>query len=275
MNSSRSKIAFLALLAGLVALVLSVVVLADKVTGPLIRNYSGDGYATHYSHTGYGGYANITNISDLTSLQLAPGMVVSLASSNNWFLRTFDNSAWVRIWWPTNDVQGYLSGWTNTVAPLASPSFTSGVTIGGAITSTNLDQKFKTTASAVYTGRSADYGIDSTGATDAQAAIAYMVSQVAATSGPQRIIFAREPAHFQQLLSQLLQKVPDAESLYNGRNKGLIDHLILMSSSGNVDLTLSPSEFEFDPDSNALTYLRSLVKVSLSNCRILITYWSL
>ena len=130
MNSSGSRIAFIALLAGLITLVLSGLVLADKVTGPLIRNYSGDGYATHYSHTGYGGYANITNISDLSSLQLAPGMVVSLTSSNNWFLRTFDNSAWVPLHMMTNDVQGYLGSWSNLVAPKASPTFTGKVTLG-------------------------------------------------------------------------------------------------------------------------------------------------
>ena len=127
---SKLRILTLAVLAGFLALALSTVALADKVTGPLIRNYVGDGYATHYSHTGYGGYANITNISDLSSLQLAPGMVVSLTSSNNWFLRTFDNSAWIQLWWPTNDVQGFLGAWSNTVAPKASPTFTGTATMG-------------------------------------------------------------------------------------------------------------------------------------------------
>ncbi len=185
---TRFRSLLVLVLAGLLALLFSVSVLGDKVTGPLIRNYSGDGYATHYSHTGYGGYANITNISDLTSLQLAPGMVVSLASSNNWFLRTFDNSAWVPLYMMTNDVQGFLGSWSNLLAPKAGPTFT------GVIASTNLDARIKSTnavsAAAVYTGRTADYNIDNTGATDAQAAIAYMVSQVAATSGPKRVVFA-------------------------------------------------------------------------------------
>lgn len=127
MNRFRSLL--LVVLAGLLAVLFSASVLGDKITGPLIRNYSGDGYATHYSHTGYGGYANITNISDLTSLQLAPGMVVSLTSSNNWFMRTFDNASWIPLYMMTNDVQGFLGNWTNLVAPKASPTFTGTVTL--------------------------------------------------------------------------------------------------------------------------------------------------
>ena len=41
------------------ALCLAMGLRADKVTGPLIRNSVGDGYATHYNHTGYGGYVNV------------------------------------------------------------------------------------------------------------------------------------------------------------------------------------------------------------------------
>ena len=147
MNISRIRLTILALMAGLLAILFSSVVLGDKVTGPLIRNYVGDGYATHYSHTGYGGYANVTNISDLSSLQLAPGMVVSLVSSNNWFMRTFDNSAWISLYWPTNDVQGFLGAWSNTVALKASPTFTGKVTLGSSGVQFS-DGSIQTTASS-------------------------------------------------------------------------------------------------------------------------------
>lgn len=75
----------------------------------------------------------------------------------------------------------------------------------------------------------------------------------------QRVIYALDQVHFQQHLAHLILMVPNARSFVAEKFKIIVNEQIL-SLEKDIDLSLSPDEFTFDPDSNAVVYLRSLVK---------------
>lgn len=71
------------------------------------------------------------------------------------------------------------------------------------------------------------------------------------------IIYLKEMRPTQQLYSRLCEKIPEARSLAVGAMKRLTEQTVTISDS---DLVLAPTEFNFDPSSNAIAYLTSLVK---------------
>jgi hypothetical protein len=71
------------------------------------------------------------------------------------------------------------------------------------------------------------------------------------------VLYLKELHPAQQLFSRLCERIPDARSLNVGAMKRSTEQSITIS---DADLTLAPTEFNFDPSSNAVAYLTSLVK---------------
>ena len=73
------------------------------------------------------------------------------------------------------------------------------------------------------------------------------------------LIFLKDSQSAQQLFSRLCESIPDARSLAGGSFSKATEIRI---DIGEADLVLDPKEFDFDPTSNAVAYLASLVRAS-------------
>jgi len=173
---------FLAWVAAVVAV--GLIALGGKQPGPLLRWNINDRYPLVYSYDMWGGLQNVGSITQISPYEMAPGMIAAQSSSNSFMQLDWNGSTWYRVWFPTNDVQGYLGAWTNTVAPIASPTFTGTVTLPsgtalasptisaptltGVVTSTNLAGTYAPIASPTFTGT---VTLPSTGATFANGTV--------------------------------------------------------------------------------------------------------
>lgn len=73
------------------------------------------------------------------------------------------------------------------------------------------------------------------------------------------IYFKEEGKEAQQLFARLLEKIPEAKALPVGFMRQASN---LSIDVAEVDLVLAPAEFNFDPRSNAVAYLSSLVRAA-------------
>lgn len=71
------------------------------------------------------------------------------------------------------------------------------------------------------------------------------------------LIFLKEMKPSQQLFSRLTEKIPETKSLAVGLLKKSTEMTFEICED---DLVLAPTEFDFKADSNAIAYLKSLVK---------------
>lgn len=74
-----------------------------------------------------------------------------------------------------------------------------------------------------------------------------------------KILYMKEMKPTQQLFSRLVERIPEARSLSIGIIKRFTEMNVTISDS---DLVLTPTEFNFEPSSNAIAYLTSLIRAS-------------
>lgn len=76
-----------------------------------------------------------------------------------------------------------------------------------------------------------------------------------------QIVFLRDLRPSQQLFSQLVAVIPEAKRLSVGNLKKTTDiNFKTANGTTEFDLVLAPTEFDFDPTSNTVAYLTSMVK---------------
>lgn len=71
------------------------------------------------------------------------------------------------------------------------------------------------------------------------------------------LVFLKDLKSARQLFSRLCETIPEARNLAVG---SLSKATEIRIDIGEADLVLDPKEFDFDPTSNAVAYLASLVK---------------
>ena len=73
------------------------------------------------------------------------------------------------------------------------------------------------------------------------------------------LLYLKDLKTAQQLFTALVGAIPDARSLSIGQLKRSTEAVV---PNTDTDLTLAPAEFNFDPASNALAYLNSLIRAA-------------